>query len=235
MALLINQKFHLDSIDDAVLYHYIETWLKKKKISTTKRKNARNRRLRQRRGWAAFQHNLTDRQFRCYSRMSRDSFMYLCQKIKENVGEEVFKSESYLLLYRGANAGNSLFSRNILIAHEESTGGFISGEVKLALTLRLLGGGSYMDLAILFDTGFTYAYQIFHEVIRKWILDDRLVKINGTEYCSDEKRMKDVALQFCNASNGLMDCCIGALDGWVVKVMRPSRRDKVRNPASFYC
>jgi hypothetical protein len=46
---------------------------------------------------------------------------------------------------------------NTLHAHEHTTGGFVSGEVKLlALTLRLLAGGSYtyMDLALLFDVGF---------------------------------------------------------------------------------
>ncbi len=31
-------------------------------------------------------------------------------------------------------------ARNIFIAHEKSTRGFVSGEVKLALTLRILGG-----------------------------------------------------------------------------------------------
>ncbi len=46
----------------------------------------------------------------------------------------------------------------ILYAHEHTTGGFVSGEVKLALTLWLLAGGSYMDLALLFDVGFSTAY-----------------------------------------------------------------------------
>ena len=43
---------------------------------------------------------------------------------------------------------------NLVKAHKKSTGGFISGEVKLTLTLRLLSGGLYMDLALLYKTWF---------------------------------------------------------------------------------
>jgi len=91
-----------------------------------------------------------------------------------------------------------------------------------------------LDLAILFETGFSYPYEIFHDVINNWILDDKLVKINGIEYCCDDERMKEVALQFARSSNGVLNGCIGALDGWIVKILRPSNRDRVRNPKSFY-
>jgi hypothetical protein len=62
--------------------------------------------------------------------------------------------------------------------------------------LRILAGGTYLDLALLFETGSSYAYQIFHNVLEKWILDDRLVKINGEDYCRDEQAMSAVALEF---------------------------------------
>jgi hypothetical protein len=44
-----------------------------------------------------------------------------------------------------------------MYAHEASTGGFVSGEIKLALTLRLLAGGSYLDLSLLYEVGSSYA------------------------------------------------------------------------------
>ncbi len=37
------------------------------------------------------------------------------------------------------------YDTNILFAHKHSTGGFISGEVKVADTLRILGGGLYLE------------------------------------------------------------------------------------------
>ena len=116
------------------------------------------------------------------------------------------------------------------LAHIQSTGGFISGEVKLALTLRLLAGGTYMDLALLYEVGMTYAYEIFHDVVHNWISDYRLVDINGEDYLNDDIRMAKVANDFANGSKGLLKGTIGALDGWLVKIKRPTKkRDKVSN------
>ena len=104
-------------------------------------------------------------------------------------------------------------STDILRAHEESTGGFVSGEIKIALTLRLLDGGSYLDLALLFEMGCTYSYVVFHDVIGDWILGDRFLKIDGEEYCLDVDWMSSVALGFSRGSKGVINGCIGALDG----------------------
>jgi hypothetical protein len=106
-------------------------------------------------------------------------------------------------------------------AHNATTGGYICGEIKLALVLRLLAGGSYLDLALLFETGSSYAYDIFHSVLAVWINDDSLIKINGLEYCSNDEEMQKVAMQFSISSNGILNGCIGAIDGWIVKIRRP--------------
>eukprot|EP00986_Skeletonema_menzelii_P016744 scaffold15713_cov91-Skeletonema_menzelii.AAC.1 len=66
------------------------------------------------------------------------------------------------------NSMYSMYSYVYLKCHDKSTGGFISGEVKLALRLRILAGGSYLDLALLFDrsSSSSHAYAIlFHGVI----------------------------------------------------------------------
>jgi hypothetical protein len=67
-----------------------------------------------------------------------------------------------------------------------------------------------------------------------WILYDRLVKTNGMKYCQDEASMNEVALQFSRGSGGVIGGCIGAIDGWIVKIIRPSKRDDVMDPKSFY-
>ena len=82
-------------------------------------------------------------------------------------------------------------------AHAESTGGFISGEIKLALTLRLLAGGSYLDLSLLLEIGFTYSYEIFHHVVSQWINDNNLVNISGEDYLQDDEQIAAVAAEFC--------------------------------------
>ena len=88
--------------------------------------------------------------------MSKVYFQLLCDKIEDIVGPAVFKSELFINEIMKeplvANAG-----RNIFAAHEQSTGGMISGEVKLALTLRVLGGGTYMDMmAMIFELSFNH-------------------------------------------------------------------------------
>ena len=82
--------------------------------------------------------------------------------------------------------------------------------------------------------GFTYTYEIFHGVIEKWILDNRLVNIDGSDYCSDIDRMSAVAGGFSLGSNGVINGCIGAIDGWIVKIIKPRKSDGVANPSSFY-
>ena len=67
--------------------------------------------------------------------------------------------------YAPNRVGGIITEKNLVKAHQKSTGGFISNEVKLALTLCLLSGGSCMDLALLYETGFTYSYKNFHHVI----------------------------------------------------------------------
>ena len=164
--------------------------------------------------------------------MSPELFDQLCSVIIDIVGEEEFKSEDYLNFCTDDNDSNP--SHNIAKAHAKSTGGFISGEVKLAMTLRILGGGSFMDIAMLFGNSFNHAHKIVGHVVENWLLHPRFYPIDGIAYCRDESMMREVASQFHIASQGVMTGCIGALDGWVVKIKPPSVQDGVRDPASFY-
>ena len=46
--------------------------------------------------------------------------------------------------------------------------------------------------------------------------------------------MRKVALQFARSTNGTINGCIGAIDGWIVKITRPKVKDGIRNPGSFF-
>ena len=60
--------------------------------------------------------------------MSRECFSLLCGYIIASKGEKAFKSESYIHAF--------LETKNpMYMAHEKTSGGFISGETKLAITL----------------------------------------------------------------------------------------------------
>ena len=226
---LLNQYRARADIEDEFVSNVIIPYLR---LSRRRRYHAQRRRSRHRSKWSVVQSELTDRQFRRYFRMNPELFDELCSVIKDLVGEEEFKSEEYLSFCLDDDDPNQ--SNNIAKAHAKSTGGFISGEVKLAMTLRILGGGSFMDIAMLFGNSFNHAHKIVGSVVENWLLHPQFYPIDGTAYCRDQDRMRNVARQFHVASQGIMTGCIGAIDGWVVKVKPPSARDGVHDPASFY-
>ncbi|EJK58257.1 hypothetical protein THAOC_21635 [Thalassiosira oceanica] len=215
----------LQDLDESALDEALLGYMEKLRVSSEHRARAAKRIFRQRKRWSDFSAKLTDRQFRRYFRMSRECFYLLCRRIEENVGEKAFKSEVFLDNLKYTRDPNLVRMSKLMRAHENTTGGFISGEIKLALTLRLLAGGSYLDLSLLFECGSSTAYEIFHKVIREWICskDKPLVNINGKDFIDDEERMAAVALEFARSSAGLFSGCIGAIDGWVVKIKKPSQ------------
>ena len=170
-------------------------------------------------------------------RMTKDCFHVLARRIEDAVGSSEFKSDSYLR--SGVNDKGIKSNNRIKIIHEankKATGGFISGEVKLAITLRILSGGSYLDIADIFHVFPTHCHHIYHRVMEDWICNDAVIKINIFDYLNDDNQMKKTSDQFASGpSGGIMGGCIGCLDGWLVKILFPSiTRDNVINPGHYY-
>jgi hypothetical protein len=141
----------------------------------------------------------------------------LCNKFEDIIRPAVFKSKDYLdeiLSRQLPNSDHNHRWTNISFAHKHSTGGFISGEVKVAITLCILGGGPYLDLALLFESSFNHTHKIVRYVVHNWLVHESFCPINGVDYCLDEQHMQEVALQFSLSSRGFFNGCIRALDGW---------------------
>jgi hypothetical protein len=111
---------------------------------------------------------------------------------------------------------------------------FIIGKVKMAFALRVLGGSSPFNMTLVFDTFFSTLCKIIKYVMENWLSHELFCPIDGIEYCSNDARMASVALKFFETSSGLMNGCIGALDGWIVKIQKQTKSDRVNNPQSFY-
>ncbi len=196
---------------------------------------AEKREWKQRLAWSKFSNSLSDKQFRRMFRMPRDCFDLLCSRIIKAVGESEFKSETYLEMLEHA-PGTTMMGR-VYCMHKQYYGGLICGEIKLAITLRLMAGGSYLDLAALYVCGYTYVYSIFHYVTERWICNEKVIAIelyNQIEL-EDESAMKEVATDFAQGSSkGIMYGCIGAIDGWLVKIKCPSKLEGVQNAGGFF-
>ena len=86
------------------------------------------------------------------------------------------------------------------------------------MTLHILGGGSYLDMSLLFKVSFNHVHKIVKEVINNWPVHESFNPINGVAYCLNDAIINLVALQFSRASRGVINGCIGALDDWIVKI-----------------
>ena len=78
-----------------------------------------------------------------------------------------------------------------------------------------------MDLELLFETSFNHTHKIVKYVVQNWLCHETFYSINGLNYCKDDQQMQEVALQFSQTSRGVINGCIGALDGWVIKIQKP--------------
>ena len=98
-------------------------------------------------------------------------FDQLCETIKNDVGEKAFKSEQYLEDLKTRLVGTPI-ERKMYIAHSKNGSEYLCGEVKLALELCMLAGGSYLDLSLIFDVYSTSTHQVlkqcFEEMDQQW-------------------------------------------------------------------
>ena len=157
---------------------------------------ASKRRKKERILWSDVMKRISNTQFRQMFRMTREAFSQLCGTITESVGEKEFKSEYYI--------STILHNKDQLyMGHCKTSGGWISGETKLGITLRLLAGGDSYDLGVLFDISPKHCNVIMHYVLKHWIIKTNLGNINFREYLEDNDRMNLVSHGFSKRSNGV--------------------------------
>jgi hypothetical protein len=167
----------------------------------------RGRRCRERQMWSDFQDTLDDKLFRRMFRMPRESFDTLAQIIETSVGSDVFKSELYMMERKAPGTDAAI----------AQCGGFICGELKLALTLRMLAGASYLDLLMQYGVSPAALYQCFYETIN-WIESSFEFPLSACLENEDWEYFKETSELFAAASGGAFRGCIGAIDGLAVKI-----------------
>jgi len=178
-----------------------------------------------RRTWADLVSTVPDNTFKRMFRMNKPVFERLCTKIREKVGEEKFKSEVFLSSRREPRT-------------QEATmyvGGFIPGEVKVAMALRILAGSSYLDMILVFAVGSTTVYDSFHEVVG-WVNDTFSFRLHSLLSSKDLEGLKRISSGFAAFSHGYLDGVIGALDGIAIRIQCPSlERDDIPDPGNYFC
>jgi hypothetical protein len=116
----------------------------------------------QRPNWEVFSSKITALHFRRMFRMTLDAFTILCKRICTKVGEERFRSEAFI-----AEQEQRLEQQRLEDVERKIPP--IAGEIKVAISIRMLAGGSYLDLVPLFDVSKSHLYNIFDTFIA-WVL-----------------------------------------------------------------
>ena len=165
--------------------------------------------------WQQLRDSISDRLFKKKYRMSKLQFGLLCTRIKEKVGDAFPTTNSV---------------------------GGICGEIRTAIGLRILCGGSYLDLI-----GRAYGvnspssvYKYFHtfldwiELTFEWQLVG-LLRGLGNDDAEAIDKLHEIAADFAVDSSGYFYGCIGSLDGLAIRIKCPSAtKDNVPDPANYF-
>jgi hypothetical protein len=169
-------------------------------------------------------------QFRRTFRMHKDSFLKLSDLIESSVGQAVFKSEEWLC----SSAPSQEKKKAVSNLGTDALGGILSGELKLAITIRLLAGASYLDVLMIFGISKTSLYNVFHEV-NVWIVKTLKFPLTDWIVKKNEEALNHLSEAFSEASGGIFRKCIGALDGIAIKIKAPSYSNIIPDPGNYFC
>jgi DDE superfamily endonuclease len=171
--------------------------------------------------WEAFSNRISSTHFRRMFRMTLEAFSCLCQRITSKVGDDRFRSEEFL---SQQEKGSEDDERKI--PH-------ISGEIKVAIAIRMLAGGSYLDLVPLFEVSTSHLYNIFHTFIA-WVLQTLEFPLVAWLRECNWTAINHLANTYAEKSNGVFYGPFCALDGLAVRVKCPTERE-VADPGNYFC
>ena len=120
-----------------------------------------------------------------------------------------------------------MLDRNKVMADRAS--GLLQAEVKTALLLRILSGGSYHDLSLIFNIQSSSLYDVFHRTLKALL---STFKLPGIPEDIDELKKMALDFKLSRPRGSPLNGCIGALDGIAIKIRKPHKRF---HPAQFYC
>ena len=133
---------------------------------------------------------------------------------------------------------NLLQPRLVKARRKTLGGGTPNGEIpldlKLSIALRYFAGGDVYDIMISHGVSHSAVYACI------WAVVDA---VNGTKqlkisFPTDHQEQKEMARRFAVKSQASFDCCVGAIDGMLVWVTRPTRTecDRIKvGAARFFC
>ena len=201
------------------------------KDSKSRSDSAKNRVIKTRNSWEGENKRFSDRMFFRLFRMHWPCFNNLCQKIEKTVGKKELKSEKYIEKLPKLKCTTQ--ESRMYNAALQNTGDYIPGEIKVCLALRYLAGGSYLDLFLWYNSDPDHILHVIRHIIENWFCNDAVMRIDiYRDVLQDSHRIKQITSDFAKGSGGILSGCLGALDGWLVKIKCPTLQEVV-NPVKY--
>ena len=152
--------------------------------------------------------SLSPRDFKRNYRLDKKSFYDLLSKIRSDI--------------QTSGRGNT--------SAINSSGDSIDPVIQLAIALRLLAGGSYLDISFGYNVGISTVYPIFWKVLKA--IDRRVQNINFD--FEDEDKLKQMESFFTQLSKGAFPGTVLAGDGVVFRRTKPAAKEVDDNVRSFF-
>jgi DDE superfamily endonuclease len=166
--------------------------------------------------WDQFCSNIATSHFRRMFRMSQELFCKLCVLICGRVGRNIFCLEEDVMKL-------NWMAKNPPIA----------GEIKAAISLRMLAGGSYLDLVMLFGVKTSHIYNVFHEFVA-WVIKTFQFPLVAWLRERRWSQLEDLANEYAEKTDGIFYGPFGSLDGIAIRVASPKQKE-VPDPGNYYC
>lgn len=163
----------------------------------------------------SFEHltdHLSDDQFKGNFRLSREGFRLLLKLLRpwiSKFAEEDKEKE----------------------VQQHLSGNYIQAEIRVAVFLRMMAGGSAHDISLAYRIGESSVYQVFQKLLE--VVCERL-PFESFPDSSDERGFRRMAAEFSESrphSNPLRGC-VAALDGIQIQIEKPP---KWYNPLHYFC
>ena len=151
--------------------------------------------------------SLTDSQFTTMFRLNRQTFYWLLFKIKP------------LLTAKGSLYNNTYHSEHV-----------VDVKTKLAVTLRWLAGGSYLDICFAFGLSNGSFFRNGGVLWGTMAAIDRVLDISFP--LDDIKKLNEISNGFSKCCADRLKGCVMAIDGWVCRTRCPSVNESI-NQTSF--
>ena len=110
----------------------------------------------------------------------------------------------------------------------------ISGEMKIAIMIRMLSGASYLDILFGYCVVSCTVFYVFHEGIG-WVQETFSFRL--AQWLKDEnwEALERVSDGFAGASGDIFKGVFGALDGLALKIRCPTISEILADPGNYYC